>query len=129
MDTRRSVRPWSRRRFLGTFGVVSGALLVAACGQPATPAAPAATSAPAKPADAKPTEAAKPAAPAGAPAATTAPAAAAKPAEPDLQVVSGVFNIWFSANWNELTDKAIGDAFVAWGEKNGGQKVQWQSIP
>jgi len=127
MDTRRSVRPWSRRRFLGTLGALSGAALVAACSQPSTPAA-----APAKPADAKPAEAAKPAdakpaAPAAAPAATAAPAAAAPAADP--KVNPGVFNVWFSANWNELTDKAVGDGFVKWGQNNGGIKVEWQSIP
>jgi ABC-type glycerol-3-phosphate transport system substrate-binding protein len=123
MDTRRSVRPWSRREFIGTLGVVGSALLVAACGQQASPAAP--TSAPAKPAESKPADAAKPAAPA---AATTAPAAAAKPAEPELQVAPGVFNVWFSANWNEITDQAVGGAFEEWGKKSG-VKVQWQSIP
>jgi ABC-type glycerol-3-phosphate transport system substrate-binding protein len=122
------VRPWSRRGFLGALGAASGAVLLAACGQPSSPAAPAATTAPAKPAEAKPTEAAKPAAPAAAPAPTTAPAAAAKPAEAEPKVTPGVFNVWFSANWNELTDKAIGDSFVAWGNKNG-VKVEWQSIP
>jgi ABC-type glycerol-3-phosphate transport system substrate-binding protein len=131
MDTRRSVRPWSRRRFLGTLGALSGAALVAACSQPSS-------SAPAKPAESKPADAkpaapaakpadAKPAAPAAAPAATTAPAAAAPAAEP--KVTSGVFNVWFSANWNEVTDKAIGDSFVKWGQQNGGLKVEWQSIP
>src|SRR5689334_17091823 len=113
MDTQRSVRPWSRRGFLGALGAASGALLLAACGQQSSPAAPAA--------------AAKPAAPAAAPAATAAPAAAAPAAEP--KVTAGVFNVWFSANWNELTDKAVGDAFVKWGQNNGGIKVEWQSIP
>src|SRR3954453_7569291 len=119
MDTRRSVRPLSRRHFLGTLGALSGAALVAACGQQSTPAPskPAET----KPAETKPAEAAKPAAPAAAPAATAAPAAAA-PA-PDLKVTAGVFNVWFSANWNEITDKAVGGAFEQWGQKNGGIKV------
>src|SRR6478672_2571511 len=125
MDTRRSVRPWSRRRFLGTLGALSGAALVAACSQPSSPAP--AKPAESKPADAKPAEAAKPAAPAAAPAATAAPAAAAPAAEP--KVSPGVFNVWFSANWNELTDKAIGDSFVKWGQQNGNLKVEWQSIP
>jgi len=44
-------------------------------------------------------------------------------------VTAGVFNVWFSANWNEVTDKAVGDAFVKWGQNNGGIKVEWQSIP
>ena len=136
MDTQRSVRPWSRRRFLGTLGALSGAALVAACSQPSS-------TAPSKPAESKPAEAAKPAAPAAAAQATAAPAAKpadAKPAdqpaspaaaapEPEPKVVAGVFNVWFSANWNTVTDEAIGDTFVEWGKKNGGQKVEWQSIP
>jgi ABC-type glycerol-3-phosphate transport system substrate-binding protein len=133
MDTHCSVRPWSRRRFLGTLGALSGAALVAACSQPSSPA-------PAKPAESKPAES-KPAAPAAAPQPTVAPAAA-KPADakptaapaaaapaPEPKVTAGVFNVWFSANWNEVTDKAVGDAFVEWGQKNGGLKVEWQSIP
>ncbi|MFN8632855.1 MAG: ABC transporter substrate-binding protein [Chloroflexota bacterium] len=96
--------------------------------------------APAKPAESKPVES-KPAAPAAAAQATTAPAGAAKPAAPapaapaatapaaEPKVTSGVFNVWFSANWNEVTDKAVGDAFVQWGKENGGIKVEWQSIP
>jgi ABC-type glycerol-3-phosphate transport system substrate-binding protein len=128
MDTQRSVRPWSRRGFLGALGAASGALLLAACGQQATtPAAPpAATSAPAAPA--KPADAAKPAAPAAAPAAPAA-AAAATPSADNLKVTSGVFNVWFSANWNDVTDKAVGGAFEDWGKQNGGIKVEWQSIP
>jgi len=131
MDTQRSVGSWSRRRFLGVLSAVSGAALVAACGQPSSPA-------PAKPAETKPAET-KPAAPAAAPA---APAAAAKPADakpaaapaaaapaPEPKVVSGVFNVWFSANWNIVTDEAVGNTFVDWGKANGGQKVEWQSIP
>ncbi len=128
MDTRRSVRPLSRRHFLGTLGVLSGAALVAACSQPATPAP-----APAKPAETKPAAAA-PAAPAAAPAAPASPApaaaAAAKPADASsLNVASGVFNVWFNANWNTVTDEKIGQSFVEWGKANGGQKVEWQSIP
>jgi ABC-type glycerol-3-phosphate transport system substrate-binding protein len=129
MNTQRSVRPWSRRRFIGTLGALSGAVLVAACSQPSS-------STPAKPAESKPAEAAKPAAPAAAAQATAAPAAA-KPAsapaaaapEPEPKVTSGVFNVWFSANWNTVTDEAVGNTFVEWGQKNGGQKVEWQSIP
>jgi len=109
---------------------VWGATLVAACSQPSAPA-------PAKPAESKPAET-KPAAPAAAPA---KPAEAAKPAdkpasapaaaapEPEPKVVSGVFNVWFSANWNVVTDEAVGNTFVEWGKANGGQKVEWQSIP
>ena len=122
MDTRRSVRPWSRRQFLGTLGAVSGAALVAACGQPSTPA-------PAKPAESKP---AAPAAPAAAKPAETKPAAAAAAAKPkdaeSLTIAPGVFNVWFNANWNTVTDEKIGQSFVEWGQKNGA-KVEWQSIP
>src|SRR5438046_976781 len=42
MDTQRSVRPWSRRDFLGTLGSLSSAILVAACSPPSSPAAPSA---------------------------------------------------------------------------------------
>jgi ABC-type glycerol-3-phosphate transport system substrate-binding protein len=134
MDAQRSVRPWSRRHFLGTLGAISGAALVAACSQPST-STPAKPAEPSKPADTKP------AAPAAAGQPTTAPGAAAKPAdkpaaapaaaapEPEPKVVSGVFNVWFSANWNIVTDEAVGGAFVEWGKQNGGQKVEWQSIP
>jgi ABC-type glycerol-3-phosphate transport system substrate-binding protein len=131
MDMHRDVQPWSRRDFLRTFGVISSALLVAACGQQSPATAPAKT-------ESKPAEAAKPAAPAAAPAATTAPAApaaaptaaaAAKPAEPEPKVTAGVFNVWFSANWNVVTDEAVGGAFVEWGKQNGGIRVDWQSIP
>jgi ABC-type glycerol-3-phosphate transport system substrate-binding protein len=124
MDTQRSVAPWSRRKFLGTLGALSGAALVAACSAPSSPA-------PAK-TDAKPVES-KPAAPAAAPAKpadakpASAPAAAAP--EPEPKVVAGVFNVWFSANWNTVTDEAVGNTFVEWGKQNGGQKVEWQSIP
>jgi hypothetical protein len=44
-------------------------------------------------------------------------------------VTAGTFNVWFSANWNGITDEAVGGAFVEWGKANGGQKVEWQSIP
>ncbi|MCC7368223.1 MAG: carbohydrate ABC transporter substrate-binding protein [Chloroflexi bacterium] len=121
---------------------MSGAALVAACSQPSTPS-------PAKPAESKPADA-KPAAPAAAAQPTSAPAAAAKPADakpaeakpaappaapaaaappPDPKVTSGVFNVWFSANWNTVTDEAVGNTFVDWGKANGGIKVEWQSIP
>jgi len=122
MDTQRSVRPWSRRRFLhglGGLGVVS---VIAACGQSSAPAKPAGD---AKPAEGKPAAPVAPAQPAGAP--TTA--AAAKPKDADsLQTVPGVFNVWFNANWNTVTDEKIGQSYVAWGQQNG-IKVEWQSIP
>ena len=134
MDTRRSVRPWSRRNFLGTLGALSGAALVAACSQPSTPA-------PSKPAESKPAESKPAAADSGRQPRQAAEAEAAKPAqakpaapaaaapEPEPKVVAGVFNVWFSANWNIVTDEAVGNTFVEWGKENGGQKVEWQSIP
>jgi ABC-type glycerol-3-phosphate transport system substrate-binding protein len=127
MDTQRSVGSWSRRRFLGTLGLMSSAVLVAACGQAASPAA-----APAKPAETKPAApAAAPAKPAAdaKPAAPPAAAAAAKPKDADsLTIAPGVFNVWFNANWNTVTDEKIGQSFIDWGQANGA-KVEWQSIP
>src|SRR6266536_164407 len=111
MDTQRSVRPWSRRDFLSMLGTLSSAILVAACSPPSSAAAAKPAEAP-KPAEAKP---------------ASAPAAAAP--EPEPKVVAGVFNVWFSANWNTVTDEAVGNAFVEWGKQNGGIKVEWQSIP
>jgi len=129
METQRSVRALSRRHFLGTLGVVGGAVLVAACSQPSAPTPakpagagadtkPAAPAAAAQPTVSKPAAAKPPAAPA---------AAAAKP-EVEAKVTPGVFNVWFSANWNVVTDEAVGTAFVEWGNQNG-IKVDWQSIP
>ena len=134
----RSVRPWSRRRFLGALGALSGAALVAACSQPSA-------STPAKPAESQAgrVEARRargsgarrqPGQPHGRrrlrslPTSQPLHAAAAAPRR-EPKVVSGVFNVWFSANWNTVTDEAIGGAFVEWGKANGGQKVEWQSIP
>ena len=110
----------TRRGFLIRLGAAAGACalpLVAACSQP---------QAPAKPAEAKPTEAPKPAAPAGQPAATSAPAAAAKPtdaAKPAGQAAPAStqtvkMTAWFNAAWNDVSNKAIGDPFVEWGQKN-----------
>lgn len=113
MATRES---FSRRRFLGVLGGTVTASVLAACGQQSTPA-PAAT--------AKPAEPAAPAAPAAAP--TTA-AAAAKPTAELKPVTPGVFNVWFNANWNTVTDELIGTSFVDWGKQNN-LKVEWQSIP
>src|SRR5918994_1264829 len=48
--------------------------------------------------------------PGAAPAPTTA--AAAAPAAAQAGAPAGVFNVWFSANWNEVTDKAVGETFV-----------------
>jgi len=136
VDTQRSVRHWSRRKFLGTLGAVGSATLLAACSQPSasTPAKPAE---PSKPAETKPAAPAAAAQPTAAPAAkpdakpadkpASAPAAAAP--EPEPKVTAGVFNVWFSANWNTVTDEAVGNTFVEWGKQNGGIKVEWQSIP
>src|SRR5262249_58195958 len=62
------------------------------------------------------------------PAAPTAAAAAGAAPTAQAGATSGVFNVWFSANWNEITDKAVGDTFVEWGQQKG-IKVEWQSIP
>jgi multiple sugar transport system substrate-binding protein len=101
--------PLTRRRFLIRLGGALGAAslpLVAACSQPAAPAGPAES----KPAEAKPTEAAGPAA-------QQAPAAA-KP---------GSLNVWFNANWNKVSDEALGNIFVEWGKKNN-MEVEYQVI-
>jgi ABC-type glycerol-3-phosphate transport system substrate-binding protein len=135
MDTQRSVRALSRRRFLYGLGGLSVVSIVAACGQSAAPAKPAgetkpAESKPAAPAaQGQPTQAAaKPAETKPAAAAPTT-AAAAKPKDAEsLATVPGVFNVWFNANWNTVTDEKIGQSFVNWGQQNG-IKVEWQSIP
>lgn len=108
---------FSRRRFLARNAWVIG-LAFAACApaQPTNQAAPAAGT--------KPTSATG----GGAPAPTSAPAAAATPGTQAAAPASGVFNVWFSANWNDVTDKAVGDTFVEWGKQKG-LKVEWQSIP
>jgi ABC-type glycerol-3-phosphate transport system substrate-binding protein len=126
MSTQRSEGSWSRRRFFGALAACGGSLLVAACGQQSG-ASPPAAKAPSTPATV-----AKPAAPAAAAQPTAAPTpAAAAPAKPaaEPKTSPGVFNVWFSANWNTVTDEAIGTAFIEWGKQNGGQKVEWQSIP
>jgi ABC-type glycerol-3-phosphate transport system substrate-binding protein len=110
----------SRRQFLSTSAWLTAGLALAAC------SAPAPTSQPAAPTSGG--GAAQPTQPPAAAAPTTA-AAAAPTAAPEIKsVVPGVFNVWFSANWNEVTDKAVGDVFVEWGNQNG-VKVEWQSIP
>src|SRR6266542_221663 len=123
MDAQRRVMAWSRRRFLIQFGAAASLPILAACGQQAPPAKPAES----KPAEAKPAEAPKPAAPA-APAPTAAAAAATPAAELPSAATPGVFNVWFNANWNTVTDEAVGNNFVEWGKQNG-MKVEWQSIP
>ena len=103
-------RPFSRREFLARNAWAVG-LVLAACGAPSS------TEQSAK-AGAQPTSA-----PAAAPT-----AAGAAPAQSGGGAASGVFNVWFSANWNDITDKAVGDTFVEWG-KTKNLKVEWQSIP
>jgi ABC-type glycerol-3-phosphate transport system substrate-binding protein len=105
-----------------------------AAAEPTKPAAaPAATTAPAAAAPttapaAAPTTAAAPAKPTEAPKpAAAAPAPAATAAGP-TSATSGKFNVWFSANWNKVTDEAVGQAFVDWGKQNN-VPVEWTSIP
>ena len=116
MDEAPRSSTFSRRQFLVRNTYLVG-LALAACGSPQA-AAPAATTNPA----AQPTTA-----PAGQAAPTAAPAAAPT-ADIKPRSSSGVFSVWFNANWNEVTDKAIGDIFTEWGNQNG-LKVEWQSIP
>ncbi len=113
MDQQRRAMPMSRRQFLSSTAALAGAALLAACGSPA----------------------AEPTRPAAGGQATTAPAggavgtaAATTPTPKDLTIVSGKFNVWFSANWNIKTDEAVGNTFVEWGKQNNIQ-VEWQSIP
>lgn len=112
----------SRRQLLGGMATIAGAALLAACGGSSPTAAPAAGGGAAS---------AAPAASAGgssvpAPAASAA-AASAAPTK-DLTIVAGKFNVWFSANWNIVTDEAVGQVFVDWGKENN-VPVEWQSIP
>ena len=106
-------RAFSRRQFLKR-NAWAVSLALAACAGP-SPAEPGST----------PRPAAQPTSP---PAAPTVAAAAATPASQAAGASPGVFNVWFSANWNEITDKAVGDTFVEWG-KTKNIKVEWQSIP
>ncbi len=117
MDSVPRTSTFSRRQFLArNAGLIGLALAACASPQAAQPyAAPAAGAAPTTP-PAKPQ-----AAPTTVAAATAPAAAAAKPG-------SGVFNVWFSANWNTVTDEAVGNTFVEWGKQNN-LKVEWQSIP
>lgn len=123
----------SRRTMIRGVGLFAAALpLLSACGASAPPATPAPPSEPTKPASAPasaatvaPTKAPESAAkPTTAPNATPTPAQSAAPAPAG----GGKFQVWFSANWNEVTDKAVGDRFAEWG-KTAGIQVEWQSIP
>src|SRR6476646_1001019 len=131
MDEQRRVVPFSRRQLLSSAAGLAGAMLLAACGSgkgetgAQATTAPTKAAAPAGGATIAPTTAAA----AGQPT-TAAPSAAAASgtAQPDLTIVSGKFNVWFSANWNTVTDEAVGNTFVDWRKKNNIQ-VEWQSIP
>jgi ABC-type glycerol-3-phosphate transport system substrate-binding protein len=98
----------TRRGFIGLLAGTAALPLLAACSATATPTPAPATATPA-------------------PAGAAAPAPAATPAGPK-PVASGKLNAWWSANWNTVTDQAIGDIFVAWGKQNN-VEVEWQSIP
>jgi ABC-type glycerol-3-phosphate transport system substrate-binding protein len=51
-------------------------------------------------------------------------------AVPQAGPISGKFAIWFSANWNTVTDEAVGSIFVDWGKQHKPPiEVEWQSIP
>lgn len=128
MDERRQSLPFSRRQFLGGAFTLASATLLAACGSgtgetggqatTASTLAPKATTAPAPIMTA----------PAGQAGVAPTTAAVATTPQPDLTIVSGKFNVWFSANWNTVTDEAVGNIFVDWGKQNN-VKVEWQSIP
>jgi len=127
MDHQRRAVPFSRRQFLTGTTTLAGAVLLAACGSGTGESGGAATTAP-KPAGATAPAAGATTVPAVGSAAAPTTAAAAGTAVPDLTIASGKFNVWFSANWNTVTDEAVGGVFVDWGKQNG-VNVQWQSIP
>lgn len=114
MEQQRLAVPLSRRQFLRGVTTLAGAALLAACGGGATPA-------PAGGGSGGASAAPSTGGTAVAAGASTTPA-------PDLTIVAGKFNVWFSANWNIVTDEAVGNTFVEWGKKNNIQ-VEWQSIP
>lgn len=117
MEQQHQAVPLSRRRFLSGAGALAASVLLAACGGTAATQAPASGGGGAQPS----------AAPSAGGAAVPAASASTTPA-PDLKIVAGKFNVWFSANWNIVTDEAVGNTFVEWGKQNNVQ-VEWQSIP
>lgn len=126
MSQHRVTRRRFVRRLMGGGTLLAAVPLLAACGGVVTEAPP--TAAPAQPtAAAKPVAAATTAPATGAaPAATTAPAAG--PATPAAAAgTKGDFQVWFSPNWNETTNKAVGDVFVQWG-KTKGYNAQYQIL-
>ncbi len=96
----------SRRTFVRGLMVTGGAVGLAACGGEAQPApvAPAPTAATA--------------------AVTGAGTSTAAPAQPAF--APGKLAVWFTANWNTVTDDAVGAIFTEWGKKNNTQ-VEWQA--
>jgi hypothetical protein len=97
----------SRRTLMRSLAILGGAAAVplAACGQE-TSGGPAA-------------------APSAAP---TAAAGAGTGAGASATLTPGKMSVWFSANWNTVTDEAVGSIFADWGKQNN-TEVEWQSIP
>jgi hypothetical protein len=120
VEQQRLAVPLSRRQFLSGVATLAGSAFLAACGG----AAATATKAPAAGGGGSGQASAAPSA-----GGTAVPAAAASTAPTkDLTIIAGKFNVWFSANWNVITDEAVGAVFVDWGKQNNIQ-VEWQSIP
>lgn len=59
--------------------------------------------------------------------ASTADVAAGSAAASRGKRRAGPFQVWFSANWNKVTDEAVGQIFTDWG-KGQGVDVEWQAI-
>lgn len=116
----------TRRQLLSGASALTTALFLAACGGTSNATQPPAGGGAAQ-GSAKPSTAASSVPAAGGSTAPAASGAASSPA-PDLKYISGKFNVWFSANWNTVTDEAVGNVFVDWGKQNNIQ-VEWQSIP
>ncbi len=130
MDEQRPVVvvPFSRRQFLSGAVTLAGAALLAACGSGKGETG-AATTAP-KPSghDRTGTRLRDDRSVPPVPPVRRRPQRLPTTPQPDLTIVSGKFNVWFSANWNTVTDEAVGNTFVDWGKQNN-IKVEWQSIP